>query len=140
MIDPIEFFTGAWQFERQVEDRLAGETGDARGMAIFEPDGDGLIWAETGELHFAGRTFEASRRMSITREGERWLVRFEDGRPFHYLDLSDGQDQAEHLCVADLYTGDLRTEGDGPGRLFRTRWRVEGPAKDQLIDTVYRVM
>ena len=140
MDDPISFFAGAWEFDRQVEDRITGQDGEAHGMAVFERLGDGLVWVETGELMFGGQAFEASRRMSITPEHGRWLVRFEDGRPFHSLDLSQGRDRAEHLCVADMYTGDLWVETEGPEKRFFTSWRVEGPAKDQLIETAYKVM
>jgi hypothetical protein len=139
MVDPIEYFTGGWTFSRQVEDRIADLTGAANGIAMFEEQGDGLLWVETAELRITGRSFEASRRMSITREGERWLVRFEDGRPFHYLDLSSGQVQMDHLCVADLYSGHLKIE-PGPNRRFSTSWRVKGPAKDQTLSTEYTAL
>lgn len=140
--DPVDFLAGSWTFERRTEERSPGratQVGHAEGVARFEPSDHGtLAWIERGTLHLAGNSFDASRELGIVREGDGWLVRFSDGRPFHSLDLGAGRSRVEHLCRADLYTGELSARATESGSEFRTEWRVDGPAKEQWIETTYR--
>lgn len=136
--DPVETLSGSWEFERTVEDRRAGVSGNARGTARFEPEGNGLGWIENGTLEMGGHTFDAKRRMSIRPEDGRWMVRFDDGRAFHPLDLSEGRCEVGHPCREDFYDGVLELVVGDDGPELRTEGRVEGPAKDQLIRTRYR--
>ncbi|HTU14935.1 MAG TPA: DUF6314 family protein [Solirubrobacterales bacterium] len=136
--DPVETLAGDWTFERTVTDSLSGTTGAASGIARFERSGDGLDWDETGTLRFGGHDFDAKRRMSIAREDGEWQVRFDDGRPFHPLDLNRGRCEVGHPCRDDFYSGTIEMLSTGDGPELRTEWRVRGPKKDQLIRTRYR--
>ena len=62
-----------------------------------------------------------------------WLVAFEDGRPFHALDLEGGP--VEHQCGEDRYSGEYRLRGRDT---LDVHWRVTGPRKDLEIATTYR--
>ena len=62
-------------------------------------------------------------------------VEFEDGRPFHPLDLSGGACAVEHLCGEDRYAGEYVVLG--PDAL-RVAWLVTGPRKRQVIESLYR--
>ncbi len=131
--DPIAYFRGEWRFERKLQ---SGSTeGKAGGTASFLPEGDGLRWKETGQLEFGQASTSTSRELTIEPSGSGWVVRFDDGRPFHRLDLEPGSCAVAHPCRDDLYRGRIAVEDQDN---FRTTWRVEGPAKDQLIETVYR--
>ena len=136
--DPIGALSGRWEFERAVEDRRTGVSGVATGVARFEAEGDGLAWIESGTLVFGGHEFDAKRRMSIRPEDGRWMVRFDDGRLFHPLDLTAGRCEVGHPCRDDFYDGVLELAEGNEGPELRTEWRVAGPAKDQLIRTRYR--
>ena len=136
--DPVRTLSGEWSYERTVADRDGGISGTATGTARFVPDGDGLEWIESGTLLIGDHRFDAKRRMSIRPEDGRWMVRFDDGRAFHPLDLSAGRCEVGHPCREDFYDGALElVEGDD-GPELRTEWRVAGPSKDQLIRTRYR--
>lgn len=77
--------------------------------------------------------------MSIEPDDDGWLVRFEDGRPFHRLDLLAGECEIDHPCHDDRYDGRYAVTEGGDGRPeFTTEWRVSGPAKNQSINTRYR--
>lgn len=62
-------------------------------------------------------------------------MRFDDGRPFHPLDLRAGRADVEHLCGSDTYRGTYVVAG---AEAFSTRWRVTGPGRDDAIVTAYR--
>ncbi|MGA7397347.1 MAG: DUF6314 family protein, partial [Solirubrobacterales bacterium] len=91
MADPVSALAGTWSFRREVTDRASGLEGRAVGTARFESTGAGLDWTETGTLVINGHSFDAKRRMAVVRDGEGWQVLFEDGRPFHGLDLGRGR-------------------------------------------------
>ncbi|MDX8151685.1 DUF6314 family protein [Patulibacter brassicae] len=146
------FLLGAWTIEREIDDRLAGRRGTLRGTATFRPRGARLEWLERGTLRIGDLETAATRRLWIVPADEdvgrpspagappsravgRWEVRFEDGRPFHPLDLRDGGCAVDHPCRADHYAGSYAVlDRDA----FRARWRVVGPRKDQLISSLYR--
>ena len=131
--DPIGYFRGEWRFSRKL--RSGPGHGEASGTAKFVPEGDGLRWKEAGQLEFGGARTSASRELTIEPDGSGWVVRFDDGRLFHALDLEPGRCEVDHPCRDDLYRGRIEILD---GNSFRTSWSVEGPAKDQVIDTVYR--
>ena len=136
--DPVRALTGEWGFERTVADRIGDTFGTASGTARFVPEGDGLEWIESGTLLIGDHRFDAKRRMSIRPEDGGWMVRFDDGRVFHPLDLTVGRCEVGHPCREDFYDGVLELVESDEGPELRTEWRVEGPAKDQLIRTRYR--
>jgi hypothetical protein len=133
--DLIELLAGRWSVERRLEDRRSGRSGEFTGTATFTPDGDGLRWTEQGRIRFGDHDGPAGRRLSIAPAGDGWLVAFDDGRPFHALDLAGGACVVEHVCGADRYDGEYRLRD--PDTLEVT-WRVTGPRKDVEIVTRYR--
>lgn len=98
---------------------------------------DELAWCEEGELVSASHRGPARRAMRVVPAGAAWEVLFEDGRPFHPLDLAQGRCDVVHLCGADRYDGSFHMPA--PGRLV-VRWRVRGPAKDLEIVSDYRLV
>ncbi|ADB50931.1 DUF6314 family protein [Conexibacter woesei] len=158
------FLTGRWTLERTIDDRRAGRRGRASGEARFEPldagagasgvgasgvgasgaASGGLRWIEHGTVQIGDFAGEFSRELAIVPDGDAWLVRFDDGRPFHPLDLREGRCLVDHPCGADAYAGALRAfeTPAGPagpaGPELEVDWRVTGPAKDQRIVTRYR--
>jgi hypothetical protein len=148
--DPRTFLPGVWAIDRDVHDRLSGQDGTYTGEATFALDGPGLSWVERGTLTMAGHVGRATRTMAVvpvdgpapdgttgtgsTASGPRWEVRFDDGRPFHPLDLSSGSCPVDHPCGEDHYAGWVRVEHAG---LLVVSWRVVGPRKDHTIVTRY---
>ena len=135
--DPVRALAGAWSIERVVRDLAHGRDAAFSGLARIAPDdgGDGLTWAEEGRLVTEGHAGPARRTLRIVPAGGGWEVLFEDGRPFHPLDLDGGDCTVVHLCGRDRYDGTYRMAGDDT--LF-VRWRVTGPAKDLDIRSEYR--
>jgi hypothetical protein len=134
-MDLIALLGGRWSVQRSLVDLRSGREGDFTGTASFERRGGCLRWAETGRMRFGGHEGPAERRLSIVQGPDGWTVEFEDGRPFHPLDLATGACTVEHRCGDDLYAGEYRLLG--PDALD-VRWRVTGPRKDQEIHTAYR--
>jgi len=127
-LDPITYLTGRWTVQRRLTDLDTGTEGEFEGVAEFAPDG---TWTETGRLRFGGYDGEARRVLRVVDAA----VEFEDGRPFHPLDLSVGACAVEHLCGEDRYAGEYAVLG--PDEL-RVDWFVTGPRKRQVIESVYR--
>jgi len=67
-------------------------------------------------------------------DDDAWEVRFDDGRPFHPLDLRAGRCAVDHPCGEDHYAGEIRVET--PDTVV-IAWRVVGPRKDQTIVSRY---
>ena len=130
--DLVEYLGGAWSVRRVVNHGVMRFDGVARFAPIARGE---LTWSEIGQLRTDTHEGPASRAYLITRAGRAWEVRFEDGRPFHPLDLRDGRCDAEHLCGADVYRGVY--EVLEPDR-FAVRWRVTGPGRDDVIASEYR--
>jgi hypothetical protein len=127
-LDPIEFLAGRWTVQRRLTDLLAGTEGAFEGVAEFGADG---TWTETGRLRFGAYDGEARRVLRVV-DG---AVEFEDGRPFHPLDLSGGACAVEHLCGEDRYIGEYALAGSGE---LRVVWLVTGPRKHQRIESLYQ--
>ncbi len=125
---------GEWSIARMIN----GGAGRFQGHASFVVDPRSpavLIWREHGHLRLGAHDGPAARTLRIEPAGAAsWEVRFDDGRPFHLLDLTGGVCDATHLCGADTYRG--RYEIEGPDR-FTVTWRVTGPHKDDEIASVY---
>ena len=100
---------------------------------MFEPASAGLLATETGTASVGSHRGLASRRYvyQLAEPGAA-EIRFEDGRPFHRLDLSEGRASVRHDCAPDCYRGRYRVLG--PDEWFVT-WRVTGPHKRQLISS-----
>lgn len=129
------YLVGAWRLTRAVEDRRTGQRGRLEGRAVFEAQGRGLLYREEGRLVLGGFEAPAGRVYRYAFPARQLAdVLFEDGRPFHRLDLSAGLWTAVHRCGRDLYEGAFRAEGP---EAWRAAWRVTGPRKDQRLDGLY---
>lgn len=124
----IAFLAGRWSVHRHLTDLESGTEGAFEGVAEIGADG---VWTELGRLRFGAYDGEARRVLRLVAGG----VEFEDGRPFHALDLSDGTCAVEHLCGEDRYAGEYVVVG--PDEL-RVVWFVTGPRKQLHIESVYR--
>ncbi len=127
-----EWFAGAWVVRRRIDDRLASEQGRLVGRAVFEPGADGLDYREEGLLEMNGRLLKAERRYRWRFEPEgRVRVLFEDGSRFH--SFVPGRPVADHLCGDDRYAVEYAFEDDR----WTSRWEVQGPVKDYVMETWY---
>ncbi|MFI5520382.1 DUF6314 family protein [Streptomyces platensis] len=136
--DVAAYLSGRWSIERTVHDLRNGVEGSFRGTAEFRPDATGgaLLHHEEGQLTWGGTVQPASRTLRLRpRPDGTAEVGFADGRPFHDLDLRTGRWTAVHPCAADRYEGTFTAVGPDAWHL---EWRVGGPAKDQLLCSVYR--
>ena len=111
-------------------------TGRLQGHASFRSVPSGLLYNERGTLTLGQHRGPAEQTYLFEfPEGDaRATVRFRDGRPFHSLDLRDGQDHARHDCGPDLYEGLFIALGPGA---WRSEWKVIGPRKDYDRVTTY---
>ncbi len=131
VLDLMVFLRGVWRLTRILEDRRAGQRGRLDGRAVFAPAGAGLVYREHGVLRLGGFTGPAERVYRYRFPGPgRAEVAFEDGRPFHDLDLSHGRWSVVHRCRDDLYRGSFEVEGRDR---WTAVWRVLGPRKDQVL-------
>lgn len=137
VVDLGRFLRGAWRIERDI--LAAGRpAGRFTGSGRFEPDAEiagRLRYVEHGTLQLGDHTGPASRDLGYVVSGPTAQVVFDDGRPFHDLDLRTGVHEVEHPCRADRYHG--RFEVLSLDR-WRHTWTVIGPAKDHRIVTVLR--
>ena len=129
-----DWLNGHWAIERVIN----GSEGHFTGDAVFDPDRHGgARWHESGRLVIGGFDGPVSRTLQLDpiADGAGWQVRFDDGRPFHPLDLSSGRCEAEHLCGPDRYQGHFTVlDADR----MTIRWRVTGPGRADNIDSEYR--
>jgi hypothetical protein len=133
--DLHRFLLGDWHISRRVSDRRTGAVIRLAGLASFTPAFGGLTYHEEGLL--VGSTFRApaSQTYRFDIRGSRAEVRFQDGRFFHEIELTQGCAHVRHVCGADLYTG--RYVSRGPNLFWTTTWQVSGPRKRMLIVTRY---
>jgi hypothetical protein len=125
---------GRWEIERMINGGEGRFTGDA---VFHSGEAGGAVWRETGRLMLAGFDGPAHRTLLLgpgVAPGA-WQVRFDDGRPFHSLDLRTGCWAAEHLCGPHVYRG--RFAVLHPDRMTIC-WQVTGPARADVIATDYR--
>ncbi len=139
ILDLMDFLQGVWDLTRTLEDRRAGQRGRFDGRAVFAPARAGLVCRERGVLRLGAFTGPAERvtRYRFPAPGRapaRAEVTFEDGRPFHDLDLSHGRWSVVHRCRDDLYRGSFEVEGRDR---WTAVWRVSGPRKDQVLHGRY---
>ena len=129
------FLEGAWRLSRSLDDRRTGQRGRLDGLAVFTPSGALLIYRERGMVRLGGYQGRAERvyRYGFPAPG-RAEVAFEDGAPFHDLDLTGGTWTADHRCREDRYRGVFRALAPDAWEVV---WRVAGPRKDQTLTTRY---
>jgi hypothetical protein len=106
-----------------------------RGTARCSAQPEGLRFEERGAMAFGDYRGEATRRILFrVIGGGAAEVRFEDGAPFHRVDLRHGVAHVRHDCAPDRYEGRYRVLG--PDR-WTLGWRVTGPRKRQLIASLF---
>jgi hypothetical protein len=120
--DLSAFLEGAWHLSRILDDRRT-------------PCGARLIYRERGVLRIGAYRGRAERdyRYAFPTPG-RAEVAFDDGAPFHDLDLTAGTWSADHRCREDRYQGRFRVLAPD---VWEAVWRVAGPRKDQTLTTRY---
>lgn len=117
-------FAGLWRLTRHVA-HDDGARASFEGRATLAPDGAGLRHVERGRLSLPGRPPMTATRTYLWRPApEGVAVLFEDGRPFHVIDLSTPRPEAIHPCGADVYrvAYDLTAWPE-----WSAAWRVDGP-------------
>ena len=131
-------FAGRWSLSRQIDDRHSGGTGTLTGVADFTPEGDRLLYSETGQLRIGDAPpMEATRRYIWRAAEDRIEVLFDDGRPFHFFTASGQGEGTDHLCGADLY----RVSYDFTNwPEWSAQWTVQGPRKDYVMMSRYRLL
>lgn len=131
-LDPT-ILLGAWAFQRTVDDRLAGQRIAVDGVARFTASGPTTLdWHERGTMHLPSGDVPVTQHRVLTREGAGWTVDFADGRGFHPWAVGV---ELLHDCAPDRYRGRV---DPAPLGSWTLRWEATGPAKDYIIDTVYR--
>ncbi|WP_026820145.1 DUF6314 family protein [Arthrobacter castelli] len=127
------FLTGRWQLTRRLVDRSTAVEGRFDGVVRFAPDVDALLHDESGVLAWPGRDkVPATRQLRWLPASSPWAadVCFDDGRPFHHLDLSSGPDQPSHDCRPDIYRGHFEILAPDE---WMYEWEVTGPQKNLLL-------
>lgn len=129
----LEDFAGHWRIDRQIEDRMGGQTGHFVGQAEFSPVAIGLAYHEEGWLTLgAGPRVRAVRDYVWRQEGGWIVVHHGDGRPFHSFDPA--APEAVHRCDRD----DYRVRYDfALWPQWRADWTVHGPRKDYTMASLY---
>jgi hypothetical protein len=125
------FLLGAWRLTR-----LGWIDGPVRvmrlvGTARFSPRASDLAFEERGTMAFGAFAGDSVKRLMFHLAGDGAAeISFEDGAPFHRVDLSRGRADVRHECGPDLYEGRYRVLGPD---LWTLNWRVTGPRKRHLI-------
>ncbi len=136
----IHEFLGRWTVLREIQDEFSGNRGRLEGQALVRADEDDpekMVYEESGTLEM-----ESAPPLSATRKYLWTLspapqviqVHFEDGRPFHQIDLNCTMPFDTHFCPPDMYdvTFDLRY-----WPAWKVEWHVRGPKKDYRLWTRY---
>lgn len=128
-------FAGRWVLQRNLHDQLGVMDGTLVGHAMFEGDGDGLRYVETGTLTLvSGGVMQASRVYRWQFKPAGIAVRFADGSAFHGFTPTGKSSGTPHLCGADLYSCDYDFTG---WPVWTASWVVVGPRKDYRSYSVY---
>lgn len=131
--DPLAYLAGRWSITRTLSD--TNTSGTFTGSATFTPDAKGLSYEERGVLDLGHWRGESYRILHYAPVSPGILTAtFPNGRFFHDLDLRTGVWTAHHPCGADAYEGRFMALSENE---WHQKWRVHGPAKDQLIESVF---
>lgn len=134
--DLRSYLSGRWRVTRTMVDLRDAIRGTLEGTAQFTPVGGSLLYKELGTLSFGAHRGPAEQQLDFAFPSEvaRAEVAFRDGRAFHPLDLSRGEDNLTHACNPDLYEGRFLALD---ANRWQSTWKVTGPRKDQQIATLY---
>ena len=130
----LDYLSGSWTVTRALQDHAADLTGTFTGTATFRFDGV-LHHRESGMLTWAGMAPASASRDLVWRSAgssHSLEVFFPDGRFFHGLDLTTGEDSPAHLCSPDTYRGHFVLQD---ADRWQYTWRVGGPHKDLTLKT-----
>eukprot|EP00658_Telonema_sp_P-2_P025913 TRINITY_DN20449_c0_g1_i1.p1 TRINITY_DN20449_c0_g1~~TRINITY_DN20449_c0_g1_i1.p1 ORF type:complete len:249 (-),score=87.46 TRINITY_DN20449_c0_g1_i1:320-958(-) len=148
----LDFLAGSWRMSRLIHSNQTGTTmaslEDAMAEWVVTEKPYRMLYTEQGQLLAYHGGAEPSR-LEVKRQ---YLYGFDEEHEidvwfhqpggldhdkfFHRFSLPPDQRRAraEHLCVDDLYKGEIVLDGDDR---FTTRWHVRGPAKDYTITSKY---
>lgn len=133
--DLRSFLLGKWFLERALYDSRLDKNGYLEGTGVFVPEGDGLVYRESGRLTFGVYDDHVSREYLYSFAGPGVAqVYFADGRPFHELDLHAGEAAVRHVCGDDTYAGVIRAESPD---CWTASWTIGGPRKSIQISSRY---
>jgi hypothetical protein len=136
------YLLGSWSVERTLWDRSSDARGTFTGIVRFSPKDDdgGLAFHEEGTMRWptpAGGTFTgpASRDYVLhpTDAPDAMDMTFPDGRPFHRMSFREEASQDRHWCDPDTYRVTYAVRGPDE---FSYSWDVQGPRKDQFLESV----
>ena len=131
MPDITRFLLGAWQVTRLGWDGVPARTMRLCGTARFSTCALGLLFEERGRISAGDYVGEAAQRYVFhIASASMATVCFEDGRPFHHLDLETGLARVQHDCPPDRYEGRYRVLAP---TCWLLSWRVTGPRKNQRL-------
>ena len=129
--DLCTFLSGTWRLVRLAFDGTPPRAMRLYGTATFTASDGGLLCEERGTMTAAAYRGEAFRRTFYRIDAASAATAFfEDGRPFHALDLGAGRALVRHDCPPDLYEGRYRVLSPA---CWLLTWRVTGPRKHQVI-------
>jgi hypothetical protein len=132
----LGFLLGSWSIERMICDHRDGLETRFGGSAVVQAGDSGATYTEQGEVSHGAYSGSARRRLWFAELADRTVrIDFRDGRPFLVLDLGTGVHRAVHRCGADIY--ELSFEVLDADRISE-QWRVSGPAKDYVAETVWQ--
>ncbi|MGR3571365.1 DUF6314 family protein [Brevirhabdus sp.] len=132
-------FIASWALHKRIEDHGAGTTATFEGRCLIAPhapDPTYLALEETGRMFLPGQPPLAGSRRYLWRADPagRVEVAFDDGRPFHRIDLTQDAPSDTHRCDPDTYrvTYDFTSFPR-----WRAVWRVTGPRKNYTMSQTY---
>lgn len=129
--DIAQFLLGDWQVTRLGWDGVPARTMRLCGTARFSACSVGLLFEERGLISMGAYVGEATRRYVFKIDSaSAATVCFEDGRPFHHLDLETGLACVQHDCAPDRYEGRYCVLAP---TCWLLSWRVTGPRKNQVL-------
>ncbi|ETX14693.1 trigger factor [Roseivivax halodurans JCM 10272] len=128
-------FEGCWRLSRRIHDARVGQDGHAEGRMELISHGSGLRYFEDVLLHLPGQKPIPGTRSYIWREEASGIsVHFDDGRPFHLIEMGEFEPRALHLCDPDRYEVEYDF-ADWP--VWGVTWTVTGPRKDYRMETLF---
>ena len=121
-------------------------SGSAEGRVnLSKINRDTLIFSESGEWNFAEKprikffNIYRWRRLAKDRILELSHLRHGIDSPVHLLNFkktnaSLWRPDKPHICGEDIYAAELLIEKDS----IRLKWSIEGPAKNQTVECLYK--
>lgn len=125
---------GMWRIDRRILDARGPDAHFTGEMTITESEAAPatLSVEESGTLRIGDQTPVLANRTYrwVFRTATSVEVLFDDGRPFHEIDLTSPHPQTRHHCPPDTY--DVRYDFRLPDE-WRATWTVTGPRKDYVM-------